>query len=351
MFFLLKAAKKKASKTQQQYLPQEPRKKQKIENPDMKGETDEKIDEEKIAEVEEVQEEDKHQEEKDEEKKDEERAEGEKKEKRGEEREEGEKKERKKHFILIHGAGHGGWSWYKLHTLLTSAGHRVTAVDLAGCGVNPSQLSEISSFEEYVRPLMDAMASIPAEEKVIAVGHCWGGFALSLAMERFPNRFSAAVFIAALMPKHWSPPAATLDEFLQRDHINSLLDCQFQFDQEREDPLTSFTYGAQFMASTMYQNSPFEDVTLAQLLVRPSGLYLEDISNETMLSEENYGSINRVYIICKQDKLYSVDFQRWVIENNPPKEVKEIEDSDHMVMFSKPKELCKCLLEIAETYS
>lgn len=85
-------------------------------------------------------------------------------------------------------------------------------------------------------------------------------------------------------------------------------------------------------------------------MARPSGLYLEDISNETMLSEENYGSVVRVYIISKQDKLYTEDYQRWIIENNPPKEVKEIEGSDHMLMLSKPQELCNCLLEIVEKY-
>lgn len=94
-----------------------------------------------------------------------------------------------------------------------------------------------------------------------------------------------------------------------------------------------------------------QDATLATLLVRPSGLYLEDISNETMLSDKNYGSVNRVYIISKQDKLYTEDYQRWIIENNPPKEVKEIEGSDHMLMLSKPLELCNCLLEIAEKYA
>lgn len=39
-----------------------------------------------------------------------------------------------------------------------------------------------------------------------------------------------------------------------------------------------------------------------------------------------------------------------MIKNNPTDEVKVIADSDHMVMFSKPQELCSCLLEIAKNY-
>ena len=39
-----------------------------------------------------------------------------------------------KHFVLVHGLCHGAWSWYKVTTALESAGHRVTALDLAASG-------------------------------------------------------------------------------------------------------------------------------------------------------------------------------------------------------------------------
>ena len=64
-----------------------------------------------------------------------------------------------------------------------------------------------------------------------------------------------------------------------------------------------------------------------------------------------YGSVRRVYIVCDQDNIMKEDFQRWMIENNPTDEVKVITSFDHMVMFSKPKELCSCLQEIAGKYS
>ena len=55
--------------------------------------------------------------------------------------------------------------------------------------------------------------------------------------------------------------------------------------------------------------------------------------------------------MCDQDKVVKEYFQRWMIENNPTDEVKVITGSNHMVMFSKPKELCSCLREIADKYS
>lgn len=42
----------------------------------------------------------------------------------------------KNQFVLIHGASYGAWCWYKVSTLLKSAGHDVTALDMASCGIN-----------------------------------------------------------------------------------------------------------------------------------------------------------------------------------------------------------------------
>ena len=52
------------------------------------------------------------------------------------------------HFVLVHGACHGAWCWYKLSDLLKNAGHVVTAVDLGGAGLNPKDGDGIRSLAE-----------------------------------------------------------------------------------------------------------------------------------------------------------------------------------------------------------
>ena len=96
-----------------------------------------------------------------------------------------------------------------------------------------------------------------------------------------------------------------------------------------------------------------QDLALAVSLVRPCRLYGHDalLLKELELTKEKYGSVRRVYIVCDQDSAINEDLQRWMIEKNPTDEVKVIIGSDHMVMFSKPKELCSCLEEIVEKYS
>lgn len=105
-----------------------------------------------------------------------------------------------KHFVLVHGASHGAWCWYKLMPLLRSSGHNVTAIDLAASGIDPQQFNTLRSISDYTRPLREFMSSLPPHEKVILVGHSLGGLALSQAMERFPDKISVAVFVTAAMP-------------------------------------------------------------------------------------------------------------------------------------------------------
>eukprot|EP00253_Pinus_taeda_P020141 PITA_20141 len=69
------------------------------------------------------------------------------------------------HFVLVHGAMHGAWCWYKIVELLEKDGHKVSAIDLMSAGTNPVTADSITSFEEYNQPLMHFLAKLPQTEK------------------------------------------------------------------------------------------------------------------------------------------------------------------------------------------
>ncbi|KAK6237565.1 hypothetical protein QUC31_003034 [Theobroma cacao] len=273
----------------------------------------------------------------------------------------------KSHFVLVHGACHGAWCWYKVVTLLKSAGHQVTALDLAAFGVHPKQVHELHSMSDYSEPLMEFMESLPPKERVILVGHSMGGVTISIAMERFPEKVSVAVFAPASMPG----PELSYISLRQAAVVMPAAACCSRRCKDLSsirdwDPLWTHNlrlmmvlislqlhllFGPSFMSTKLYQLSPPEDLTLATMLARPFGINDDAASvEETELTREKYGCVRRVFIVCDKDKVTDEDFQRWMIENNPPEEVKLISESDHMVMFSKPQELCSCLEEIAEKY-
>jgi pimeloyl-ACP methyl ester carboxylesterase len=87
--------------------------------------------------------------------------------------------------------------------------------------------------------------------------------------------------------------------------------------------------------------------------VRPVPIYkdIELLLKETAVTNHRNGRVPKFFIISKSDNLITEDLQMWMIQRSGPfAEVKVIKDSDHMVMFSKPKKLSSYLLKISQKY-
>ncbi|XP_027061065.1 polyneuridine-aldehyde esterase [Coffea arabica] len=256
-----------------------------------------------------------------------------------------------KHFVLVHGACHGAWCWYKLKPLLESAGQRVTAIDLSASGINPKRLEEVYTLEDYSSPLLELIASIPPNEKVVLVGHSYGGMNLALAMENYPEKISVAIFVTALVPDIVRPLSYPLEQFFAGETPEMELDREVSPYGAPEKGGKSLHFGPIYLSTRLYELCSVEDLELAKSLARPTLLLVDDLGKEKPFSAEKYGSVKRAYILCKEDKTISLDIQRSQIENIGMTEVKEIKDAGHMVMLSKPQELCQNLLEIAQKYT
>lgn len=116
------------------------------------------------------------------------------------------------HIVLVHGVCHGAWCWYKLKPLLEAAGHYVTALDLSASGVDPRSLDDVRTLDDYTKPLLEFMASIPRDEKVVLVGHSLGGLNIAVAMDKYPEKINVAVFLSASMPDAKHAPSYVLDQ-------------------------------------------------------------------------------------------------------------------------------------------
>ena len=94
-----------------------------------------------------------------------------------------------------------------------------------------------------------------------------------------------------------------------------------------------------------------QDITLAKSLMRIGSVFLEDLQLMEPLSMDCYSSVRKVYIVCKQDRTLSEEFQRWMVSNNPVDEVKEIDGADHMAMLSAPDDIVQCIVDIVAKYN
>ncbi|XP_076958042.1 salicylic acid-binding protein 2-like [Bidens hawaiensis] len=256
-----------------------------------------------------------------------------------------------KHFVLVHGAGHGAWCWFKLKPLLEAAGHRVSAFDLAASGTDTRTIQQVQTFSDYTLPLLEFMVALPTGEKVVLVGHSLGGMNLAVAMEKFPEKVSVAVFLFAFMPDYVHKPSYVLDKHNENISTEDWLDTKFSGYDTENGSETSVLFGPHFLTSKLYNLCSNEDLELGKMLVRPSSLFLNDLRKERPFSKNGYGSVTRIYIIGMNDEGIPKEFQMWMIDNSPVTEVKELEDVDHMSMLSNPKQVCASLVDVALRYT
>ncbi|CAK9324920.1 unnamed protein product [Citrullus colocynthis] len=249
------------------------------------------------------------------------------------------------HFVLVHGGGFGAWCWYKTIALLEEAGYRATAIDLTGSGIHSFDPNSITDLSQYVQPLTDFLEKLPDGEKVILVGHDFGGACISYAMELFHFKIAKAVFIAAAM---LSDGQNTLDMFsLQAGSDDVMRQSQvFVYSNGNDNPPTAIELTKPLLKNLFFNQTPAKDVALASVSMRP--VPFPPVLEKLRLSDMKYGSVRRFYIQTLNDNAIAVPIQESMIERNPPEQVFYLKGADHSPFFSKPQALHRLLVEISK---
>ncbi|KAI3669949.1 hypothetical protein L6452_41457 [Arctium lappa] len=249
------------------------------------------------------------------------------------------------HIVLVHGGGFGAWCWYKTIALLEECKFRVTAIDLTGSGIDLFDANSIKSLAQYVTPLTDFLEKLADGEKVILVGHDFGGACISYAMELFPSKIAKAIFIAASMLKSGQ---STLDMFSQKENTNDLMRQaqKFLYANGSNLPPTAIDLDKMLLKDLLFNHSPAKDVALASVSMRP--IPFPPVLEKLSVSDSNYGSVRRFYIETPDDNAIPITLQESMINESPPEKVFRLKGSDHSPFFSKPQALHKLLVEIAK---
>ncbi|KAL3690194.1 hypothetical protein R1sor_016503 [Riccia sorocarpa] len=250
-----------------------------------------------------------------------------------------------RHFVLVHGGGHGAWCWYKTIALLEEAGFTASAIDLTGSGIDYTDPNSITSLSQYVKPLFNFFEKLGENEKVILVGHNVGGACISYAMEHYPRRIAKAVFVAAAMVTDgqkaidiFTSQSESEEDMLQKAQ-------NFIYANGKSAPPTALEIDKNLIRDVFYNTSPSKDVALATVSIRP--VPFAPLTEKLSLTSENYGSVRRFYVETGDDKALPVANQEALQRNNPPEKSFKLKGSDHAPFFSKPQALHKTLVEIA----
>ncbi|KAL8144446.1 hypothetical protein V2J09_017478 [Rumex salicifolius] len=248
------------------------------------------------------------------------------------------------HFVLVHGGGFGAWCWYKTIALLEEAGYKVTAIDLTGSGIHSFDTNEITSLLQYVKPLSDFLDKLADGERVILVGHDFGGACVSYAMESVPHKISKSIFIAAAM---LTSGQSTLELFSQKAESDTLMGQaqQFLYANGKDKRPTAIDFDKSLLRDLLFNQSPTKDVALASVSMRP--IPFAPVLEKLSLSDQNYGSVRRFYIQTLEDNAVPIILQEQMVTSAPPEQVFILKGADHSPFFSKPQALHKLLVEIS----
>jgi pimeloyl-ACP methyl ester carboxylesterase len=99
------------------------------------------------------------------------------------------------HFVLVHGAWHGGWCWEGVIEELEKAGHTAEAPTMPGH--YPGDDRSRIRFEDYVNKIVEVLKKQQAP--VVLVGHSSAGFLLQSAAPKAADKISHLVFLNAFI--------------------------------------------------------------------------------------------------------------------------------------------------------
>ena len=239
-----------------------------------------------------------------------------------------------KTFILIHGSWHSSWNWHKVIPILESAGHRAIAIDLPGMGRDKTPISEVR-FHNTVQGVCDLIDRI--EGKVILVGHSKNGIIISQVAEYRPEKIEKLVYLAAYLV----PDGKTQAEYSAMDVKGVLKPYVTRYPETN-----SHTLQPEIYKEGLYHDCEDNITELAKLLL--SHEPAESGNAALQLTDKNFGSVRRFYIECTEDKAVTPFIQQKMYTETVCEKVYQMNTS-HSPFFSKPGELCKILLEIADS--
>ncbi|GGF43950.1 hypothetical protein GCM10011611_57940 [Aliidongia dinghuensis] len=233
------------------------------------------------------------------------------------------------HFMLIHGAAHGGWCWHKVVPLLEAAGHHVLAPDLPGLGADPTPIAALS-LDLWVDHLVDLARAQP--EPVVLVGHSRGGILVSAVAERAPELVKRAVYLTAFLLKDgqtlWQEAVADTASVIPTNLVP-------------DERAGTWTVRKEVVVGGFYGDCSPEDLDFTFQRLRPEPLF--SIHTPVRVTAERFGQVPRHFIECLDDRAITLSSQRRMQAAWPCARVFQLPTS-HSPFFSAPERLVDHLI-------
>lgn len=233
-----------------------------------------------------------------------------------------------KHFVLIHGAWHGGWCWDGVIRALEKAGHTAEAPTMPGH--NPGDDRSPVTFNSYVDKIVEVLEQ--QAEPVILVGHSSAGFLLQSAAPRVPDKIERLVFHNAFIVP---------DGMAQFDLVPPEV-AQTMTSAAKASPDNSVPVNEDFVRSALMAGEPVDvqDALIQRLTPQPLVLFITKVNTEPF-SKLN---IPRTVLFCKDDGSLPAGAYLGMAQNLGDYDLVEIEGG-HETLFTNPEAVAQGLIK------
>ena len=107
-------------------------------------------------------------------------------------------KNNKPHFLLIHGAWHGGWVWNEISEILRYQRYSVSTPTLTGLGEKKHLLSSKITIETFIEDVVNHIV-FENLNNIILVGHSFAGSVISGVADRLKDRIQKLIYFDAMI--------------------------------------------------------------------------------------------------------------------------------------------------------
>jgi pimeloyl-ACP methyl ester carboxylesterase len=233
----------------------------------------------------------------------------------------------RKTFVLVHGAWHGGWCWRRVVDLLEQRGHKVIAPTLTGLGERSHLMSATINLDTHITDVVNVIKWEGLKD-IVLVGHSYGGWPITGAIEHVFDRVSSVVYLDAFIPSDGQKSLDTASEFTRK----GILDAMAKGEISRAGP----------SAAVFGVNDEDQAWVDAKLTPQPIGVSLQPIKLSGALDRLN----KKTYIRAPKYPQPNFDAYYQAKKSDPSWRTYEV-PCGHDVMIDMPDRLVEILLEVA----
>ena len=237
-------------------------------------------------------------------------------------------KNNKPHFLLIHGAWHGGWVWNEISDILRYQRYSVSTPTLTGLGEKKHLLSSKITIETFIEDVVNHII-FENLNNIILVGHSFAGSVISGVADRLKDRIQKLIYFDAMILIDGQKPF----DITPKETVEQRIELAKKFGNNISIPAPSAdAFGVFDIKKSLLLE--------AKLTPHP----LSAFQSKLILKNEVGNGIPLSYIFCTKPVYKSLESSREVVRKMkwPIFEL----NAGHDAMLTHPKETLNLLMKI-----